>query len=708
MRKLLFISLAAAGVLLAGCTEAEYPVPRKGVFEARFEQPATRTYLDKDGSGTVSMHWTQGDALSIFESSGSGKYVFDGETGADQGSFSLDTAGDSYTGFTLDRNYAVYPYAQSTTIAQDGTITYEIPAQQSYVSESFGPGAGLMVAVTSSSEDNQLTFKSAVGFLVLKIYGDATVKTITLKGNNKEIINGSASISFNSDGEPAVALSSSGGKKITLNCGESGVQIGTTAATATEFWIAVAPTQFSGGIKVTVTDTQGKETEQSTTNAVTIVRNVYQPMAAFEITTGSSGEPPVIPELPQVSGTLPVLYIYTPDAVPITSKKDWVTGSHAYLKAADGTVTDLGTASIRGRGNTTWNNFDKKPYALKLDNKAALLGMPKDKRWDLLANAVDRTRLRNDIALELGRRLSPDHNQNYFDWTPRGEFVELVLNDTHIGNYYLVEHIKVASNRVPITEMTKDDLAEPAITGGYLMEMSTEMDEVNKFYTNSFSDPYHGDPSGLHGGGSAGTYKLPVMIKDPDETVMQPDQFTWIKNYINGLQGHIISNNSDWDGDWTNEVDMDSFICWMFVQEVVGNYECFHPKSAYMHKDREGKLMMGPLWDFDYATFKDGYASTPVYHYSIWYHYMLKNATFKARVKELWPIVRPLLRDVANNYIETRAAQIKSSVTRDWEKWPTTNNTNLDINMSFDEAVASIKSNLNRRLNQMNTEVDNM
>lgn len=87
---------------------------------------------------------------------------------------------------------------------------------------------------------------------------------------------------------------------------------------------------------------------------------------------------------------------------------------------------------------------------------------------------------------------------------------------------------------------------------------------------------------------------------------------------------------------------------------------------------------------------------------------MLKNATFKARVKELWPIVRPLLRDVANNYIETRAAQIKSSVTRDWEKWPTTNNTNLDINMSFDEAVASIKSNLNRRLNQMNTEVDNM
>ena len=698
-------------MLLAGCAEAEYPVPRKGVFEARFEQPATKTYLEKDGSGTVTMHWTQGDALSVFESSGRGKYVFEGETGADQGSFTFDTAGDSYTGFTLDKNYAVYPYAQSTQITQDGTITYEIPAQQSYVPESFGPGAGLMVAVTSSAEDNQLTFRSAVGFLVLKIYGDVKVKSITLKGNNKEIINGTASISFDSNGEPAVALSSSGGKKITLDCGEAGVQVGTTAATATEFWIAVAPTEFSGGIKVTVTDTQGKETVQSTTNAVNIVRNVYQPMAAFEVTAGGSGnpdepEPPVIPELPTVSGTLPVLYIYTPDAVPVTSKETWVTDSHAYLKNADGTVEDLGVASIRGRGNTTWRNFDKKPYALKLDKKAGLLGMPKDKRWDLLANAVDRTRLRNDIALELGRRLSPDHNQNYFDWTPRGEFVELVLNGTHMGNYYLVEHIKIAGSRVPITEMTADDLAEPAITGGYLMEMSTEMDEVNKFYTNPFSDTYPYS-SGLHGG-SGKTYKLPVMIKDPDEEVMQPAQFTWIKDYINGLQGHIITNNSDWDGDWTNEVDMDSFICWMFVQEVVGNYECLHPKSAYMHKDRGGKLVMGPLWDFDYATFKDGYASTPVYHYSIWYPYMLKNAKFKARVKELYPTVRHLMRDVVNSYIDTRAAQVKSSVTRDWQMWPTTNNVNGDIEESFDSAVKLIKDNLDRRLNQMTNEVNNM
>ena len=99
---------------------------------------------------------------------------------------------------------------------------------------------------------------------------------------------------------------------------------------------------------------------------------------------------------------------------------------------------------------------------------------------------------------------------------------------------------------------------------------------------------------------------------------------------------------------------------------------------------------------------------TPVYHYSLWYPYMLQNSTFKARVKELYPIVRPLLRDVANNYIDARAAEIKSSVERDWGMWPTTNNVNGDIGKSFDSAVASLKSNLNRRLDQMTNEVNNM
>lgn len=65
------------------------------------------------------------------------------------------------------------------------------------------------------------------------------------------------------------------------------------------------------------------------------------------------------------------------------------------------------------------------------------------------------------------------------------------------------------------------------------------------------------------------------------------------------------------------------------------------------------------------------------------------------------------LRVVADHYISARAAQIKSSVDADWTAWPATSNPNGDRNMSFDEAVSSLKSNLNRRLNQMTNEVNN-
>ena len=708
MLKKLFISIAAA-VLLAGCTAWEAGLPEPRVFQASVEDPGTKTYLD-DGAGTLQMFWTRGDAVSVFCSDGSGKYLFDGDTGSDHGPLRPDTDAGLSGSTNLNRNYALYPYADDTSVSADGIFSYEIPAEQTYAVASFGPGAAVMVAATRPSDDDALVFKNAVGFLVLQMYGTTTVKSVSLQGNAGEPLSGRVAIAAAPDAEPALSFTGDAGTTLTLDCGE-GVSLGASADAATAFWIAVAPTVFSKGITVTVTDIAGKQTVQTTNSAVAIVRSVYQPMAPFAVGTSPVGpgpgpdqpDPePVVPDLPDVTGTLPVLYVYTPDGAPVVSKDEWLKESHAYLKAADGTVSDLGTASIKGRGNTTWRNFDKKPYALKLDKKAALLGMPKDKRWDLLANAVDRTRLRNDIAFELGRRLSPDHGQHYFDWTPRGEYVELVLNGTHMGNYYLVEHIKIAQDRVNITEMTAADITEPGITGGYLLEMSTEMDEVNQFYTNAFPDAYPYKDGQHRFDGS--NYRLPVMVKDPDEDVMQPAQLAWLKDYVNTLQGHIVRN----DGDWTSQVDMDSFICWMFVQEVVGNYECFHPKSAYLHKDRGGKLAMGPLWDFDYGTFKKDYRSTPVYHYSIWYPQMLQNGTFKARVKELWPIVRPLLRDVANTYVDARAAAIKASVERDWAAWPTSNNANLDINLSFDAAVASLKAALNSRLDQMTGEVNNM
>ena len=706
MKRLLYL-LCAASLALASCTTVKESDPANDDirFEASFEavdpdaSPATRTYVDGSGE-TLRMHWTADDAVSIFFSTYGEKYLFQGQTGDRGGAFAKAASTVFTGGFEMSRYYAVYPYAETTSMDESGVVHYTFPDTQTYAEGSFGLGANPMVAATADCNDYHLIFKNVCSFLRLQIYGGATITQIRLSGNAEETLCGTADISAGYETLPQTVMTGEG-KTLTLNCGA--VTTSTDSEAPTSFWLAIPPTAFPSGFTVEMTDDKGNVTTKASNKSYVFARNEVTPMKAFEMKPQSAPEPPTpeIPDLLELEGNLPVLYVFTPDAVPVVDKVNWIADSRAILKTADGTITDLGKAQIKGRGNTTWN-MAKKPYALKLDKKAGLLGMPKDKRWNLLANYVDRTRLRNDVALELGRRLGPDHGQSYMDWTPRGKFVEFVLNNVHMGNYYLVEHIKVAENRVPITAMKSTDIEEPAITGGYLIECSTEMDEVNQFYTNSFPDVY-GYKDGLHGG-SNGTYKLPVMIKDPDEETLVTEQFNWIKNYINGIQSNIVNNN----GGWTGKVDMDSFICWMFIQEVVGNYEPFHPKSCYMHKNREGKLVMGPLWDFDYGTFKANWNMTPVYHYSIWYPYMLRNSTFKARVKELYPTVRHLLRDVANNYVDAVAAEIKSSVERDWEMWPTTTNANGDINKTFDEAVASVKGNLNRRLDQMTTEVNNM
>ena len=147
---------------------------------------------------------------------------------------------------------------------------------------------------------------------------------------------------------------------------------------------------------------------------------------------------------------LPVVIIDTPNHATIPSKhEDWLEEATITVLNPDGTEDYSGTTSIRGRGNSTWS-FPKKPYALKLDKKAEILGMPKHKRWVLLANWLDRTLLRNRVAFQIA--LSTD-----MAWNPHGEFVEVILNGSHVGNYYLCEHIKVDENRVNIYELSDED-----------------------------------------------------------------------------------------------------------------------------------------------------------------------------------------------------------------------------------------------------------
>lgn len=373
---------------------------------------------------------------------------------------------------------------------------------------------------------------------------------------------------------------------------------------------------------------------------------------------------------------LPVLCIETPDHEDVTSKDIWMENATINLYSS-GILSSLGKTQIKGRGNSTWG-YEKKPYAIKLDKKTSILGMSKDKRWDLLANYLDRTDIRNAVSFQLAR-VSPALN-----WTPMGEYVELIMNGKHLGNYYLCEHIKISKDRVNISAIDEDNPVD--LTGGYLMEFDVFEDEVNMFKTSLL--------------------KLNVKLKDPDWST--GFSINYIRDWVNMLETKMSSNIASTD--YKNYLDIDSYIDWWFVHEMTQNWEPNHPKSSYMYKDKESaidnKIHAGPCWDFDYGTYIPRSSYSWTIKDAIWYRYLFKDPAFKARVKQKWIAQKSEYETVANSYINELSANIESSVAIDKALWKCKDNINQDLNLSFEDAISRMKTALSGKISWMDNEIN--
>lgn len=273
-------------LLVSGCSQEEILKNQSvssdsKIFTASFEQNESRTYVEE---GNL-LRWTEGDQISLFDGNTLNRqYKFDGETGDNAGTFSIVNAPYG-SGNDLTANYAVYPYASDMKISDYGVITATLPAEQSYAENSFGLSANTMVAITQDKEDTFLKFKNVGGYLKLQLYGDdVTVKSITLTGNNNEKLAGKATITSAYGQDPTISMAEDATETITLDC-EEGVKIGTTAETATAFWLVVPPTTFKNGFVITIKDTNGGILTKSTSNEIAIKRNVIKPMVAFKIST---------------------------------------------------------------------------------------------------------------------------------------------------------------------------------------------------------------------------------------------------------------------------------------------------------------------------------------------------------------------------------------------------------------------------------------
>lgn len=403
-------------------------------------------------------------------------------------------------------------------------------------------------------------------------------------------------------------------------------------------------------------------------------------------------------------------------------------GTSALKDKNGATVTEPVLASTRVRGNVT-QQMPKKPFAVKLDKKHAVLDMPAHKRWVLLANWKDRTLMRNEVAFEIAKAFKTVYPNDGMAWTPSGQHVELVYNGVYVGNYYLCEQVKIDENRLAINDpYDAEDNAVAAEACGILMESDDGYDEAYQFTTRA---------------------RIPFLFKD-DGTA---DMLTYASSLVQGIEDKL--NSKDFSGAYAT-MDITSFVDFLLVQDLMMNSEMKHPKSCYSYINN-GKLYAGPVWDFDWNTLptstsysEEGYSYTKsIVSYGswsyqnsaqsspstsdenyIWYPRLMASNEFMQVAAQRWAGVQGQLSEVLTHIDEVKA-QIAKSEAENAKMWPVdSKKTGLsalggqlrgtkygigggfgnagfcgDEGMTFDAAVEQMKKTLSARMSGMSNNI---
>ena len=358
-----------------------------------------------------------------------------------------------------------------------------------------------------------------------------------------------------------------------------------------------------------------------------VTEDHYEKTVSAEVWAGESK----LGEASMFCSKLPVLYIDIENGAEVVVKDDYL-NAQMHLQGNDLYASSkqlyTGELEIKGRGNSTWQLFPKKPYKLKLDKKSDLFGLGKNKHWVLLANYIDESGMRNMLAGDFATRMGVGAMD--------GTWVEVIINGDPRGMYQLCEHVRLSEDRVDVFdwESAAEDLAEAIATangfseddmdaltdqmaeedmswisdgevtfggktyktadyyedlpesfsGGYLLEMDYGYDEVSKFTT---------------------TNGAPIMFKSPefintDETAMQT-----VQDYIQTFEDALYSkdfNTASGDSvvSYTELCDIESMASfWLASEFLMNEIGC---KSTYFQKDIDEPLEFGPVWDFDFSS----------------------------------------------------------------------------------------------------------
>lgn len=286
---------------------------------------------------------------------------------------------------------------------------------------------------------------------------------------------------------------------------------------------------------------------------------------------------------------LPIVKIETdgktiPDEPKINARMKMINNQSGENRYADVANEYDGIIGIELRGASS-QSYPQKPYAIETRDadgnnlNVSLLGLPEENDWVLLSNYNDKSFMRNLLGYKMFEALG--------HYAPRARYVEVFLNGDYQGIYLFGEKVKRDDNRVNIAKLKEDDNAGEELTGGYIFKI----DYWNSY--DSWLSPYA--PINYP------NYQVHFVYHDPGWDELTYQQKNYIKDYVTTFESSLYSSHyADPSTGYEAYIDIESFIDYFIVNEISRNNDGFK-KSRYFHKDKNGKLVAGPVWDFDWA-----------------------------------------------------------------------------------------------------------
>lgn len=352
-----------------------------------------------------------------------------------------------------------------------------------------------------------------------------------------------------------------------------------------------------------------------------------------------------------------------------------------------------GTIGIELRGNST-QSFPKKPYTFETrletgeNNDVALLGFPEENDWILRASYYDHTFLRNPLAHHMSRLMG--------NWSSGNKHCELVIDGEYQGLYILLEKIKRTKNRLDLSKLKPEEITGEDITGGYIYEVAGQHDDFGHSR----------------------------RLRYPDIDDVAPEQLAYIRKYDDDFR-RVMEGLSSEDpakvyNDW---IDLLTFVDYMLIQEASRNPDGYG-WSCYFHKDKNGKLCAGPVWDFDQSmhnsTYRDGERTYGwSIDYKLWpdppfYMKMIDEPYFKYQMKKRWEALRQDEFSTENlfHYVDSVAGNLSEATERNFGKWPNLGKLiwrelpGYELLDTYPNQVYSLKAYLKERWEWMDQELD--